>query len=728
MMDRHQNGFPRSSAAHFFLSRSVLVLACMAPLFSGCLYFNLFYNAETSFDTALKAHQKLLKNNPDSAITLPAEIETGYKKTVDKCLKVFEIYPKDKKTHDKALFLMAKADYYLGEYDKTIRLCAQLQREYPASLLVPESYLFTGRAQLKKGNLEEAEKTLAIAQVRYPALDKRQDVSMLMADIVIRRQGKAQAVAMLEAAYKSAKTPDRKMELAIKIAQLYRDLKLYDKAIAVLRGAPRVKDLTDQLYRLDYLLVLCLSDKEEYAQALGLVNSMLVVKQYYSRTPLMMLRKAELLEKLDKLDQAVAAYKQVTESANGGDAVGVAWFEMGFLYQSRLIDLKKAKECYDKALLSLKDPDLKDTATKRSKAIDTILKYGEGKKPVDTAKIEGASGPDFKVGELYWLELDRPDSAFRYFCAATRDTQHRALIPKALYAAAWIARYSLKDSVRADSLYRVLLSKYPSNLFSQKAQAAHGDKITVFTREDSARAAFEGAESIFLEDNNPDSAAEAYMDAYRRFPDSDFGPKSLYAAAWIYDNVLDKNRTAKGLYEMLCDSFPKSSYCLNEAKPRLKTVADSLAAFKSRRKSGASAAPQSPGKPPQGQTASVKTPADTGLQLLSDKDSSRVPASQPGAPGARQELIGAPPGYMRGMYRGTMPPNAPAAAQQPPVQQPAAVPAVTQPAAVKPDSTAGRSVPSSAPATAVVPPAAQNPGAASPDTSVKNKPAVPGGK
>ncbi len=723
MMDRHENGFAHLSAGRLFLLRSALPLACVMILCSGCLYFNLFYNAETSFDTAFKAHQKLLKNNPDSALTLPAEIETGYKKTVDKCLKLFEVYPKDKKWHDKALFLMGKADFYLGEYDKTIRICAQLQREFPASPLIPESYLYMGRAQLKKGNLEEAEKTLSIALERYPDLDKRQDVSMLMAEIVVRRQGKSQAVALLEATYKSAKTADRKMELAIKIAQLYRDLKLFDKAIAVLRGCPRERDLTDQLYRMDFLLVLCLGDKGEYVQALDLVNSMLVNKQYYSRFAMLMLRKAGLLESLDRLDPALAVYKQITESANGGDAVGVAWFEMGCVYQTRRIDLKKAKECFDKALLSLKDADLKDAATRRSKALDIILKYGEGKAPPDTAKGEGASGPDFKVGELYWLELDRPDSAYRYFCAAVRDTHHRALVPKALYAAAWIARYSLKDSVRADSLYRLLLSRYPSNLYSKKAQEARGEKITVFTRADSARAAFEEAEEIFLEDNNPDSAAEAYLEVYRRFPDSDFGPKSLYAAAFIYDNVLDKNRTAKGIYEMLCDSFPKSSYCLDEAKPRLKTVADSVAAMKNRRKSGGPVA-QASGKPPQNQAAAAKALADTALPLLTDKDSAsagrHVPLSQPG-PGMAP---GVPPGYMRGMYRGSVPPGTPQTA----VESTAPV-ASTQPALVRPDSAAGihSTAPSAVPA-AIVPPAVQHTSAAIPDTIGKNTPAAAGGK
>jgi TolA-binding protein len=666
------------------LFKSALPSLCIAVACGGCLYFNLFYNAQTSFDTSLKAHQKLIKDNPDTVLTLPQDVENGYKKTIDKCLKVFELYPTKKQWHDKALFLMGKAEYYLGDFDKAIRTFAQLQREFPASPLVPESYVFTGRAQLKKGNLEEAEKTFTSVLERYPELNRNQDVSMLMAEIVIRREGKSQAVVMLEKIYKNARTNDRKMELAIKIAQLYRDLKLYDKAIGFLRGSPRVKDLTDQLYRIDFLLVACLADKGDLGRALDLVNVLILNKVYYSRVPLLQFQKGGILDKLNRTDEAIATYKQVTESPLGGDAVGLAWFELAVIYQMKKGNLKKAKECFDKAAGSLKDPDEKDIATRRSKAIDIILKFADGKMPVDSVKVDVASSADFKVGELFWLELDEPDSAYRHYCKTMADTQFRALAPKSLYAAAWIARYSLKDTAKADSLYRLLLRRFPANIYAQKAQAARGDKITIFTRQDSARSAFEAAEQIFLDNDNPDSAAEAYVEVYKEFPGSDFGPKSLYAAAWIYDNVLDKNRTAKGLYETLCDSFPKSSFCVNEAKPRLKVVADSMAALRARRRAAATA-PQA-GRATQNPALALQKPLDTAQTLLTDKDSSaarksRLP-SQADGQGAGPGPYGGGP--MRGMYRGAMTPQMTPQAQPSAPAQAAPVPApspITQPSA-----------------------------------------------
>jgi len=206
--------------------------------------------------------------------------------------------------------------------------------------------------------------------------------------------------------------------------------------------------------------------------------------------------------------------------------VGVAWFELGCLYQARKANLAKAKECFDKAVATVKDPDMKDTRHEAKQGIETILKYGEGKMPGDTSKLAALSSPEFKVGELFWLELGEPDSAYRHYCATACDTHYRAMVPKALYAAAWIARFALKDSVHADSLYRLLLARFPSNAYSQKARSRAVRKLPCFTRQDSAKAAFEAAEKIFLDDENRIPRPRPTSACTGSFPIPNSGPRA----------------------------------------------------------------------------------------------------------------------------------------------------------------------------------------------------------
>jgi tetratricopeptide (TPR) repeat protein len=613
-----------------------LAIAAVFVCGSGCIYFNLLYNAENAFNTASAAHRKLLKDNPDSTIVLSPEVDNGYKKTIDKCNKVFEVYPKKKKWHDKTLYLMGKAYFFDGEYDRTIHSFKQLLERFPASPLVGEAYLYTGRAYLKKENLDKAEEFFATVLEKYPALNKNQEVDMLMAEIAIHREGKSQAIELLEKTYKTAMKPDKKLELAVKIAQLYKDMKAYDKAIAILESAPRPKDLPEQLFRVDFLRVSCYSEKGNLARAFDLLTVMLAMKPYVSHVPVMLLAKGRILDRLNKTDEAITAFKLIIETYSASDFVGNAWFELGRIYQVKKNDPVKAKECYDKASSLVKDASIKDLAAQRSKAMDLIAQIRAGKAPKDTTKSDTITPPDYKIGELYWLELDQPDSAFKHYCVSAGDTLHRALIPKALYSAAWIARYALADSVKADSLYKLLIKRFPANTYSRKAQEARGGPVTIMTRSDSALDAFHAAERMYWEDNNPEAAAEAYVAVYGAFGETAYGSRSLYAAAWIYDFVLDKNRTAKKLYELLCDSFPKSSYYL-DAKPRLKTVSDTIAALKAQKKLPQRTAVTTPVASKSPSTASKKADslsADTSqqkraLDIITDRDTTVVPAMPP---------------------------------------------------------------------------------------------------
>lgn len=688
------------SAPLFILSAGIMVLM------GGCIYFNLMYNAEESFDTAYRAHRKMLKENPDSAIVLPPEIDKGYKRTIDKCNSIFEIYPKKKKWHGEALFLMGKAYFFDGEYERAIHSFKQLQQRFPASPFIGESHLYAGRAYLKKEDLDKAEETFDFVLKKYPELNKKQEVTMLQGEVAIHREGKSQAIELLEKTYKTVKADDKKLELAVKIAQLYKDLKLFDKAIAALKSAPRPKDLPDLIFRADFIRVECYAEKGELAHAIEILSAMLELKQFVSHVPFMLLKKGEILEKLNKTDEAMAIFKQIIDIYATSDFVGNAWFELGRINQVKKNDFTKAKECYDKAVGVLKDPLLKDLASQRSKAIDAIIKIrgqGPAKPGNDAAKADTVTPANYKVGELFWLELDQPDSAFKYYCASARDTVRRELIPKALYSAAWIARYALADSVKADSLYRLLIARFPANSYSRKAQEAKGGPVTIMTRQDSALDAFHGAERLYWEGGDPDSAAEAYVNVYDAFRETDCGLKSLYTAAWIYDFVLDKNRTAKKLYEQVCDSFPKSSYCL-EAKPRLKTVSDTLAALRALKKlpqrvvAPAGAAPVKPPaqsaikKPDSLHTSSKDTSQKSG-DIITDKEAAAkkpLPAAPP------VQYVSPPPPPHPAVPAATPPAPSP----QPSIQRgspPAARYRETRPAEVVGDSTASGTVPAARP-------------------------------
>jgi hypothetical protein len=126
------------------------------------------------------------------------------------------------------------------------------------------------------------------------------------------------------------------------------------------------------------------------------------------------------------------------------------------------------------------------------------------------------------------------------------------------------------------------------------------------------------AETLYYDKQLPEAAAGAFQGVYFKYPESEFGIKGLYTAAWIDDNDLNNKKAALKLYHAICDSFPKSEICVNQVMPLLKIVADSVTARKARKAAASAIAKSTQPKTVQADTCKVgsSVPADTAKATL----------------------------------------------------------------------------------------------------------------
>jgi len=565
----------------------------------NCAYFNTFYNASTAYRNARTAHQEFLRETADSAAALPPAIIIGYDTAIAKSRQVIDEHPRHKRWHDDALFLMARAYYYRGDYTRTVRRMEQLQQEFPASKFIPESYLYVGKAYLADGLLGEAEEALTFVLNRYPELNKDEEVSLLLAQIALGRQGRALAIELLQKVRNTTKDEVRRIEITLQIADLYVDMKLFDKAIATLKGCPRRKDVPHLMFRIDYALASCYLAQDSLGRALTVTEIMLADRAYNKHKARILYRKATILHALNQVDKAILSLEKITTDFPTDSVVGDAWFELGSIYQMKKADYLKAKDCYTKAASLSKSEHTRQVAQQRVAAIDKILTFWKSdslkrtvsvhKKPDTTKAVRDTSSNPwlerFRIGEVFWLGLEQPDSALKYYRSLAYDTSVRAdSMPKALFAAGWIARNVLLDTTDGDSLLHALVLRYPASEYAKAAQQALDAEVTVTTRADSAHVAFSESEQFLLDKEDPEDAVKSYLAAYDAFPNEPYGQKALYAAAWLTDNVLEKNKTAYDLYQKLCVEHPTSEYCVKDAKIRVQVVSDTLRVRKARRK------------------------------------------------------------------------------------------------------------------------------------------------
>ena len=561
----------------------VLSALCLSFLSLSCTaYLNTYYNGESAFKEGFAEHRKVLRNFPDSLVVTPSQtVAAKYDRAIEKSTKVLDVFTRKKKWHDDAVFLMGKSYYYKKDIEKSIKRFKELQQVYPESPHIPESFLYLCKAYIEEDNLDKAEETVTIILQKYPWLDKDQQVSRLLIDTAIRRGSRSQAIALLEKALRSAKSETARIDLILRVSELYIDLKQYSKAIVLLEKTPRKKDLPEQSYRMDRALVRCYVGIDSLTKALNYVNLMLKKRQYSHHFDEILLSKGMILSRMGRFDDAIAVLKSIigdldsTNIANDtSSVVSQALYELGLIYQKKKGDYNNAAEFFKLASKS-RDKSASSFSAARLSAIEMLRELRKRKtEPKDTC-----CETDFKIGELFRYELDEPDSAFRQFLSLYNDSSAGPFAPKALCVAAFVARDDMRDSLLADSLFRAVITGFPSTDFARIAQEELNLPVTVRTRQDSAREAFRVAEDLFFKNQDEKAAIQAFFNVYKKYSDLPIAPRALYVAAYLSDEVLQKNVTAKSLYERICREYPQSIYCTEKAQPRIKIADSTMAAL-----------------------------------------------------------------------------------------------------------------------------------------------------
>ncbi|MBN1575340.1 MAG: tetratricopeptide repeat protein [Chitinispirillaceae bacterium] len=570
----------KDTLTYRFPAGRLFLITVLAASLDCTAYFNTYYNAKMAFKEGQASHLKLLRDNPDSiVVTPPTDAAAKYDRTIEKTIKVIETFPKTKKWHDDALLLMGKAHFYKKEMLKAIRCFRQLEQEFPASTLLPEAFLYMGKAYIEEGNLDKAEEVLSLAEKRYPLLNKDHEITLLLIMIAIRREGKSQAIQLLEQMAKSIKSEDLRIDLQMRTAELYIDLKQYDKAIMLLKKTPRRKEFPLQSYRMDRALLTCYRAIDSLPAAYDLMNAMIAKKNYDAFMDEMLFLKGGILFEMGKTDEAIKVYRKLTAGIDSASVSGDtsnfkarALLELALIYQKDKEDYKKAQS-YLKLASAARDTGTNRFAKNRLTAMERLNKL----------RSEGGAGDSssgqqlFSIGELFRFELDEPDSAYEQFLTISRDTTlDTGLIPKALCQAALIARDQLHDTLQGDSIFRLIIKRYPATEYAKTGQHELALPLTIKTRKDSAMEAYRHAEKLFYQENDVKGAIRAFFELSKNFPELPVSAKSLFAAAWFSDNVLLKKQTAKTLYEKICDKYPETVYCTDQAKPRIKIVVDTL--------------------------------------------------------------------------------------------------------------------------------------------------------
>ena len=157
----------------------------------------------------------------------------------------------------------------------------------------------------------------------------------------------------------------------------------------------------------------------------------------------------------------------------------------------------------------------------------------------DCPRTEESARAYYKKGMIYEENLSNLDSARVAFNKVKEERQSIDISKDALERAVALERFvALKES------------------------------LTTGETEKIAKNQFLLAELYFFDLQKFEQAIEEYEKVARDFPDTDYGPKAVYAIAWIYENEKGDSSKAAIYYKKLIDEYPNTEYA-SKAKQRL---------------------------------------------------------------------------------------------------------------------------------------------------------------
>ncbi|MCZ7603494.1 MAG: tetratricopeptide repeat protein [Melioribacteraceae bacterium] len=163
----------------------------------------------------------------------------------------------------------------------------------------------------------------------------------------------------------------------------------------------------------------------------------------------------------------------------------------------------------------------------------------------------------FALGNLFFSDLMRPDSAYYYYDLLLKDYPETKYKPRVMFA---LATYfeTKGNKEQSDSLYLEVYNEYKTHPLANES-AKKLNKPLLFTDSDPAQTKYLIAESQ-IEEGELDSALVILKNISHEHPESIFKPKSLYTIGWIYENKINQPDSAAVYYSVLVDEYRNSDY------------------------------------------------------------------------------------------------------------------------------------------------------------------------
>jgi tetratricopeptide (TPR) repeat protein len=427
--------------------------------FSGCVYYNTFYNAQKYYD------------------------EKNYNKSIEKCKKILDKH-RDSKYADDALFIMGKSYYYLKNFDEARVNLKKLIEDFPTSPFRDEGYLFLGKIALEKKDLDGA--------ILFLDKASSSDDSEIKIETFKTKLG----------LYLIMDNPQKAIEEGEKIIDKYGG---HSEEVYFIIGSAN-REIGNQEKALEMYKKALKESKEEpsgsliynlaeiYSEMDSLEKTLSVIEKGKQNDSLCLL-KGKTLMKLKNLEEAEKSFRMVEQKK---DSLGAtAKYHLGEIkeYQG---DTSAALGLYKEAVSKGDFGEITKKAQAKEKIFENLSllnklsqKIQNDKQEVDYDLTESYEKKDssylfFRIGEIYYWDLEEKLKGIEWYKKVYETFPASLYAPKAIFT---LLNISITEdstySAEANNLFSMLTGKYPNTPYAKRARELYDHYVqdTTGTRE-----------------------------------------------------------------------------------------------------------------------------------------------------------------------------------------------------------------------------------------------------
>ncbi|MDR3610768.1 MAG: tetratricopeptide repeat protein [Ignavibacteriaceae bacterium] len=539
--------------------KKILFFLLPVFLFCGCglwsdftTYFNIYYDAADNFAQAeqlIKEQKRDLFSTEE--VPLPGSAAQLLTKVIEKASKILQFHSQSAYV-DNSLMLLGKSLYYQKDFLKAMRKFQELQTSKPNSGFILESRLWVGKSQMRMRQFDAAMKTLN--DVKDEAVSKKEsdiyeDAYLEQIKYRVITEDYDLAISLINEFLKVSTTNEISGQVSFELGKLYTKQNDPKDAIIAFQNVFNYSPSYDLNLNTKIELSKALRKNGDPQKALDIMQAMKREIKYTEFFHKIDLEIALNLIDLKRIDEGIQALVKIDTSYASTTSAGLARFELGKIFETRIPIYDSASTYYTKASLSTgSDPQMLVMANEKAQL---FKKYQYKRSFIEDNKKQ-----------LYYVI--NPEEFVKDSIAFYPDSVSKAHQNETLNQDKTV-NINNEKNFRGDVNVN---NSAPGLIGGTNKKPPVRPKLPLDTLKSSLiRNEFDLGNIFFTEMNRPDSAAFYYTDILNNYPGSDYEARALYALGIYYETSNDSVK-ADSLYSIIYNKY-RSEKVVNAAATKL---------------------------------------------------------------------------------------------------------------------------------------------------------------